>query len=144
MTESKFIDPVDEYVHIYNQVFGSVELWMSIPLMTFVCGFVAAVHMFSTILGGGIGKNGSTVAVSWFLKHFLPAIVHQRKRLWPKLLQYYRNNHHFVEISIFSVFMDIFTSVLASLYFHSVCRMQFSRLDYILFDYFYIVLVSVL
>lgn len=97
MTESKLIDPVDEYVHIYNQVFGSVELWMSIPLMTFVCGFVAAVHMFSTILGGGIGKNGSTVAVSWFLKHFLPAIVHQRKRLWPKLLQYYRNNHHFVE-----------------------------------------------
>lgn len=46
------------------QVFGNVELWMSIPLMTFVCGFWACIHIFSTILGGGVGKNGSTVAVS--------------------------------------------------------------------------------
>ena len=41
-----------------------MELWILIPIMTFVCGSWASVHIFSTILGGGVGKNGSTVAVS--------------------------------------------------------------------------------
>lgn len=43
-----------------------IELWLSIPFMTFVCGFWASIHIFSTILGGGVGKNGSTVAVSFW------------------------------------------------------------------------------
>lgn len=33
--------------------------------MTIVCGIWSLSHIFSVVLAGGVGKNGSTVAVSF-------------------------------------------------------------------------------
>lgn len=35
--------------------------------MTIVCGFWSLWHIGAVILAGGVGKNGSTVAVSYYL-----------------------------------------------------------------------------
>lgn len=43
---------------------GSIEVWSSMAVMTIICGVWSLWHIFSTILAGGVGKNGSTVAVS--------------------------------------------------------------------------------
>lgn len=39
-------------------------LWYIIPILTFVCGLWSLQNMLIVILSGGVGKNGSTVAVS--------------------------------------------------------------------------------
>lgn len=45
-------------------MFGKFMLWNVMGLMTIVCGLWAMSHFVSVILAGGVGKNGSTVAVS--------------------------------------------------------------------------------
>ncbi|TMW46025.1 hypothetical protein DOY81_008895 [Sarcophaga bullata] len=44
-------------------IFGNLELWSSLSLMTIVCGIWSLSHIFSVVLAGGVGKNGSTVAL---------------------------------------------------------------------------------
>ncbi len=52
--------------NIINQfkVFGNFELWNSMTIMTVVCGVWALSVTLRIIHAGGVGKNGSTVAVS--------------------------------------------------------------------------------
>lgn len=47
-------------------MFGNFQLWSTLSLMTLVCGIWSLWFIFSVILAGGVGKNGSTVAVSLF------------------------------------------------------------------------------
>ncbi|XP_066904757.1 cholinephosphotransferase 1 isoform X2 [Halyomorpha halys] len=44
---------------------GIVELYHSIPGMTLVCGSVAVYRLLIVICNGGVGKNGSTVAIPY-------------------------------------------------------------------------------
>ncbi|KAM7344519.1 choline/ethanolaminephosphotransferase 1 bbc isoform 4-T4 [Cochliomyia hominivorax] len=46
-----------------TKIFGNLELWSSLCLMTIVCGIWSLSHIFSVVLAGGVGKNGSTVAL---------------------------------------------------------------------------------
>lgn len=41
-----------------------MEIWWGMPVMTIIAGVWSLSHMFKAIHAGGIGKNGSTVAVS--------------------------------------------------------------------------------
>ncbi|CAG9863193.1 unnamed protein product [Phyllotreta striolata] len=43
----------------------SFELWYAIPLSTLICGIMALYSNLIVIFTGGVGKNGSTVAVSF-------------------------------------------------------------------------------
>ncbi|KAJ8981160.1 hypothetical protein NQ317_013826 [Molorchus minor] len=43
---------------------GSFYLWYLIPISTFICGLMALYSSLVVIFTGGVGKNGSTVAVS--------------------------------------------------------------------------------
>ncbi|KRG05534.1 uncharacterized protein Dmoj_GI21334, isoform D [Drosophila mojavensis] len=47
--------------------FGKIELWYGPAITTIVCGVISLTYVFSIVVAGGVGKNGSTVAVS--LKH---------------------------------------------------------------------------
>uniref|UniRef100_A0A1I8PM15 diacylglycerol cholinephosphotransferase n=1 Tax=Stomoxys calcitrans TaxID=35570 RepID=A0A1I8PM15_STOCA len=46
-----------------TKIFGNLELWSTLCLMTLVCGLWSLRYIFSVILAGGVGKNGSTVAL---------------------------------------------------------------------------------
>lgn len=46
------------------QIFGGIGLWNSMSIATIICGIWSLSRIFSVILAGGVGKNGSTVAVS--------------------------------------------------------------------------------
>uniref|UniRef100_A0A1A9VLL8 diacylglycerol cholinephosphotransferase n=2 Tax=Glossina austeni TaxID=7395 RepID=A0A1A9VLL8_GLOAU len=46
-----------------TKIFGNLELWSSITLVTIVCGIWSLSYISSVILAGGVGKNGSTVAL---------------------------------------------------------------------------------
>uniref|UniRef100_A0A1A9ZGI1 diacylglycerol cholinephosphotransferase n=1 Tax=Glossina pallidipes TaxID=7398 RepID=A0A1A9ZGI1_GLOPL len=46
-----------------TKIFGNLELWSSISLMTIICGIWSLSYISSVILAGGVGKNGSTVAL---------------------------------------------------------------------------------
>ncbi|XP_017772691.1 PREDICTED: choline/ethanolaminephosphotransferase 1 isoform X5 [Nicrophorus vespilloides] len=67
-------------LHTVSALFGSniwktmlfnspLELWCGIPIFTTICGLWSLVNMLKVIFTGGVGKNGSTVAVSceWFM-----------------------------------------------------------------------------
>jgi len=43
---------------------GSIQLWYGPAVTTIVCGLLSLTYVFSVIKAGGVGKNGSTVAVS--------------------------------------------------------------------------------
>ncbi|XP_050326087.1 cholinephosphotransferase 1 isoform X4 [Bactrocera neohumeralis] len=45
------------------RMFGNFQLWSTLSLMTLVCGIWSLWFIFSVILAGGVGKNGSTVAI---------------------------------------------------------------------------------
>lgn len=47
----------------YIQLIG-IELWNLMSVATIICGVWSLSRIFSVILAGGVGKNGSTVAVS--------------------------------------------------------------------------------
>uniref|UniRef100_A0A1A9WIS2 diacylglycerol cholinephosphotransferase n=1 Tax=Glossina brevipalpis TaxID=37001 RepID=A0A1A9WIS2_9MUSC len=49
-----------------TKIFGNLELWSSISLMTIICGIWSLSYISSVILAGGVGKNGSTVALRYF------------------------------------------------------------------------------
>ncbi|XP_052840871.1 cholinephosphotransferase 1 isoform X4 [Drosophila gunungcola] len=42
---------------------GSLELWYGPAMTTIVCGLISLTYVFSVIKAGGVGKNGSTVAI---------------------------------------------------------------------------------
>ncbi|KAJ8942528.1 hypothetical protein NQ318_005232 [Aromia moschata] len=46
------------------QMSDSFYLWYFIPISTLICGMVALYNSLIVIFTGGVGKNGSTVAVS--------------------------------------------------------------------------------
>ncbi|XP_053966409.1 cholinephosphotransferase 1 isoform X6 [Anastrepha ludens] len=46
-----------------TRMFGNIEMWSILSLMTLVCGIWSLWFIFSVILAGGVGKNGSTVAI---------------------------------------------------------------------------------
>nr|XP_022921037.1 choline/ethanolaminephosphotransferase 1 isoform X4 [Onthophagus taurus] len=56
-----------------TKFFGdSIPLWYSIPILTCICGVWSLSNMLVVIFTGGVGKNGSTVAVVGFpLNHFV-------------------------------------------------------------------------
>ncbi|XP_031640941.1 cholinephosphotransferase 1 isoform X3 [Contarinia nasturtii] len=45
------------------KIFGGIELWNSMSVATVVCGVWSLTRIFSVVLAGGVGKNGSTVAL---------------------------------------------------------------------------------
>lgn len=55
-----------------TKIFGNLELWSSISLMTIICGIWSLSYISSVILAGGVGKNGSTVAGTSVLSPSIP------------------------------------------------------------------------
>ncbi|XP_013109312.2 cholinephosphotransferase 1 isoform X6 [Stomoxys calcitrans] len=55
-----------------TKIFGNLELWSTLCLMTLVCGLWSLRYIFSVILAGGVGKNGSTVAGTSVLSPSIP------------------------------------------------------------------------
>ncbi|XP_043867267.1 cholinephosphotransferase 1 isoform X2 [Drosophila mojavensis] len=43
--------------------FGKIELWYGPAITTIVCGVISLTYVFSIVVAGGVGKNGSTVAI---------------------------------------------------------------------------------
>ncbi|XP_039968314.1 cholinephosphotransferase 1 isoform X3 [Bactrocera tryoni] len=54
------------------RMFGNFQLWSTLSLMTLVCGIWSLWFIFSVILAGGVGKNGSTVAGTSVLSPSIP------------------------------------------------------------------------
>ncbi|XP_058464944.1 cholinephosphotransferase 1 isoform X8 [Malaya genurostris] len=46
-----------------TKMFGNFELWNLMSLMTIICGTWSLMYFFAVIRAGGVGKNGSTVAI---------------------------------------------------------------------------------
>uniref|UniRef100_A0A182V8H1 diacylglycerol cholinephosphotransferase n=1 Tax=Anopheles merus TaxID=30066 RepID=A0A182V8H1_ANOME len=46
-----------------GKIFGQFELWSTMAVMTILCGGWSLLEFFSVIRAGGVGKNGSTVAM---------------------------------------------------------------------------------
>ncbi|XP_041783046.1 cholinephosphotransferase 1 isoform X4 [Anopheles merus] len=46
-----------------TKIFGQFELWSTMAVMTILCGGWSLLEFFSVIRAGGVGKNGSTVAL---------------------------------------------------------------------------------
>ncbi|XP_036332953.1 cholinephosphotransferase 1 isoform X2 [Rhagoletis pomonella] len=55
-----------------SRMFGNFELWSILSLMTLVCGIWSLWFIFSVVLAGGVGKNGSTVAGTSVLSPSIP------------------------------------------------------------------------
>ncbi|XP_012162624.1 cholinephosphotransferase 1 isoform X4 [Ceratitis capitata] len=55
-----------------TRMFGNFELWSTLSLMTLVCGIWSLWFIFSVVLAGGVGKNGSTVAGTSVLSPSIP------------------------------------------------------------------------
>ncbi|XP_053966408.1 cholinephosphotransferase 1 isoform X5 [Anastrepha ludens] len=55
-----------------TRMFGNIEMWSILSLMTLVCGIWSLWFIFSVILAGGVGKNGSTVAGTSVLSPSIP------------------------------------------------------------------------
>lgn len=54
------------FFHHCPQFFSDTfYMWYIIPLMTIACGAWALYQTLLIVVSGGVGKNGSTVAVSW-------------------------------------------------------------------------------
>lgn len=58
----------DIFYKVLNMGDGVIHMciWHVIPVGTFICGTWSLYYAFSTIFTGGVGKNGSTVAVSFY------------------------------------------------------------------------------
>lgn len=61
------------------------------PITSTVCGAVAMYNMFTVILAGGVGKNGSTVAVSQIT---IKKILCRFRSKTPLTLKKQQNNTH--------------------------------------------------
>ncbi|XP_039451896.1 cholinephosphotransferase 1 isoform X2 [Culex pipiens pallens] len=55
-----------------TKIVGDFELWNSMSVMTIVCGSWALLQFFAVIQAGGVGKNGSTVAIGGVDVKILP------------------------------------------------------------------------
>ncbi|XP_037944990.1 cholinephosphotransferase 1 isoform X4 [Teleopsis dalmanni] len=55
-----------------TKIFGKIEIWSTLSLATIVLGFWSLTYIFSVILAGGVGKNGSTVAGTSVLSPSIP------------------------------------------------------------------------
>ncbi|XP_032596772.1 cholinephosphotransferase 1 isoform X2 [Drosophila grimshawi] len=51
---------------------GSIELWSGPAITTIVCGMLSLTYVFSVVVAGGVGKNGSTVAGTSVLSPSIP------------------------------------------------------------------------
>ncbi|XP_017865724.1 PREDICTED: cholinephosphotransferase 1 isoform X3 [Drosophila arizonae] len=52
--------------------FGKIELWYGPAITTIVCGVISLTYVFSIVVAGGVGKNGSTVAGTSVLSPSIP------------------------------------------------------------------------
>ncbi|XP_023171216.2 cholinephosphotransferase 1 isoform X1 [Drosophila hydei] len=52
--------------------FGKIELWYGPAITTIVCGIISLTYVFSIVVAGGVGKNGSTVAGTSVLSPSIP------------------------------------------------------------------------
>lgn len=55
----------DLYYYVFMKIFSGIYTWYIIPITTLMCGMWSMYHTMNIIFTGGIGKNGSTVAVSY-------------------------------------------------------------------------------
>ncbi|XP_064535974.1 cholinephosphotransferase 1 isoform X3 [Drosophila montana] len=51
---------------------GNIELWHGPAITTIVCGVISLTYVFSVVVAGGVGKNGSTVAGTSVLSPSIP------------------------------------------------------------------------
>ncbi|XP_062132971.1 cholinephosphotransferase 1 isoform X2 [Drosophila sulfurigaster albostrigata] len=51
---------------------GNIELWAGPAVTTIVCGVLSLTYVFSVVVAGGVGKNGSTVAGTSVLSPSIP------------------------------------------------------------------------
>ncbi|KRF85706.1 cholinephosphotransferase 1 isoform X2 [Drosophila virilis] len=51
---------------------GNIELWYGPAITTIVCGVISLTYVFSVVVAGGVGKNGSTVAGTSVLSPSIP------------------------------------------------------------------------
>lgn len=51
---------------------GHIELWYGLSIATAVCGLFSLTYVFSVVVAGGVGKNGSTVAGTSVLSPSIP------------------------------------------------------------------------
>ncbi|XP_068145309.1 cholinephosphotransferase 1 isoform X1 [Drosophila tropicalis] len=51
---------------------GNIELWYGLSIATTVCGLFSLTYVFSVVVAGGVGKNGSTVAGTSVLSPSIP------------------------------------------------------------------------
>lgn len=68
---------------------GSIELWYGPAFTTIVCGLLSLTYVFSVIKAGGVGKNGSTVAVS--------LITHSEHSKHTQITRIILNTHHTIQ-----------------------------------------------
>ncbi|GAB0096114.1 cholinephosphotransferase 1 [Sergentomyia squamirostris] len=68
-------------IHVISGIFGAgiwkikiggIEVWYFVACSTIVLGSMSLVQIFSVILAGGVGKNGSTVAGTSVLSPIIP------------------------------------------------------------------------
>ncbi|XP_055705166.1 cholinephosphotransferase 1 [Phlebotomus papatasi] len=57
---------------IWKTKIGGIEVWYFVACSTIVLGSMSLVQIFSVILAGGVGKNGSTVAGTSVLSPIIP------------------------------------------------------------------------
>ncbi|XP_031640939.1 cholinephosphotransferase 1 isoform X1 [Contarinia nasturtii] len=57
------------------KIFGGIELWNSMSVATVVCGVWSLTRIFSVVLAGGVGKNGSTVAGTSVISPVIPLLT---------------------------------------------------------------------
>lgn len=55
-----------------TKIFGQLELWSSMAVMTILCGGWSLMQFCAVIRAGGVGKNGSTVAGTSVLSPIIP------------------------------------------------------------------------
>ncbi|XP_058054311.1 cholinephosphotransferase 1 isoform X3 [Anopheles bellator] len=55
-----------------TKIFGQLQLWSSMAIMTIICGGWSLLHFGAVIRAGGVGKNGSTVAGTSVLSPIIP------------------------------------------------------------------------
>uniref|UniRef100_A0A6B2EL10 diacylglycerol cholinephosphotransferase n=1 Tax=Phlebotomus kandelakii TaxID=1109342 RepID=A0A6B2EL10_9DIPT len=57
---------------IWKSKIGGIEVWYFVAFSTIILGSMSLVQIFSVILAGGVGKNGSTVAGTSVLSPIIP------------------------------------------------------------------------
>lgn len=115
----------------------ALELRHSLGLMTVCCSGYSLFNVFSVILGGGVGRNGSTVAVSdaradgnlyycgcltlpsvWDLVHYkeCPASISLQKQL----LFFLNKQTYLTECNVYSKFLHAHNFILVDIYFVTI------------------------